>query len=403
MRSYHLSLFVFLAFDIFAAEPEAIYLTWRDDPRSTMLINWITTHTDDDDDIEYKESACASCTFQKVRGTHKRLNVNTTYQVHRVDMKGLKADTSYTFRLETDRAQEYTFLTMSDDFKEAKRFIIGGDVYSRDFGNDSDRSYKKMNELAASYEPFCVFLGGDLSYAGNEPEDFKYWIRWFKIWWESMRGENNRLIPMVTALGNHELEKANRNDISKILYFDFFPPVKNVGYYKLRFGNTMTMLVLDSNNVSSIEGAQRTWLDSNLKQDTQRDHVFALYHHPAYPSVREFTGTTATKIRSFWSPLFERYGLDTAFENHEHSYKRSHPMRAGRRDNNGILYVGDGAWSVEPREINPDNKSYLDVAKSKRNFVLMEIEGKQRKFKAISSENEVIDQWQTSALLLSVP
>lgn len=396
MRIYHLCILLFISFKIFAGAPEGIYLTWRDDPRTTMLINWITLHTDDDDDIEYKESTCTSCSFRKLRGTHKRLNVNNIYQVHRVNMEGLQPNTSYTFRLETDPAEEYTFLTMSDDLKDAKKFIIGGDVYGQDFGSNSDRYYTEMNQLAASYDPFCVFFGGDLSYAGNAPEDFKYWLRWFKIWWKTMH-KNGRLIPMVTALGNHEVEQADRNAINKLLYFDFFPPVNNVGYFKLRFGTSMTMLVLDSNNISSIEGSQRNWLDTQLKQDTTRDHVFALYHHPAYPSVRSFTGTEATKIRTFWSPLFERYGLDTAFEHHEHSYKRTYPLRAGKRDAKGILYVGDGAWSVKPREINPKNKDYLAVAKSERNFILMELQGKERTFKAISHENKIIDEWQSTA------
>ncbi len=366
-----------------------------------MMLNWITKHNDDDDDIEYRETSCTTCAFRKVRGTHKRLNVNNDYQVHRVNLNGLKSGNSYTFRLETQRSNEYTFLTMSEDLSNPTKFIFGGDIYSDSLGDDRDVLYSEMNKLAASYDPFCIFIGGDLSYAGNNPDSFKYWIRFFNIWWKTMRGANNRLIPMVTALGNHEIEDGDRNAPSKLLYFDFFPALNNVGYYKLNFGTTMTMLVLDSDNVSPITGAQKSWLNTNLKQETNRDHLFALYHHPAYPSVRALNEPDANMVRQHWSPLFEKYGLDNAFENHEHAYKRSYPIKAGRKAADGIVYVGDGAWGVEPRELNPDNRSFFEKAKSERHFILMELQDQTRNFKAISWENKVIDQWSTTSAMTS--
>jgi hypothetical protein len=394
--------FGLLSTNLLAGEPDAIYLTWRDDPRSTMMINWITEHNDDDDDIEYRESSCPTCEFRKVRGTHKRLNVNNDYQVHRVNINGLKSGTSYTFRLETHRSNEYNFLTMADNLDTPTKFIIGGDIYSDSLGDDRDALYTEMNKLAASYDPFCVFLGGDLSYAGNNPDAFKYWIRWFNIWWKTMRGTNNRLIPMVTAVGNHEIEDGNPKDPSKLLYFDFFPALNNVAYYKLNFGSTMSMLILDSDNVSPINGSQKSWLNTNLQQEANRDHLFALYHHPAYPSVRSLIGPEANKIRQHWSPLFEKYGLDNAFEHHEHSYKRTYPIKAGRRADGGIVYVGDGAWGVEPRALNPVNKAFFEKAQSERHFILMELQEKTRNFKAISWENKVIDQWSAGASVESL-
>ena len=34
------------------------------------------------------------------------------------------------------------------------------------------------------------------------------------------------------------------------------------------------------------------------------------------------------------------------FENHDHNFKRIHPIRDGRRDPDGVNYPGAGAWGV---------------------------------------------------------
>lgn len=375
--------------------PNGVYLTWRDDPRTTMIINWITSHTDDDDIVEYRETSCQTCAFKRVNGTHQRLNVNDDYQVHRLTLTNLRANTSYSFRLNIQPREVYTFQTMSEDLSNPTRFILGGDVFSDSLDEigDRDRLYAEMNRLAASYDPFCVFLGGDLSYAGNTKSEFNYWLRFFEIWWKSMRGSNNRLIPMVTALGNHELEDADRDEVDKLLYFDFFPPVNRKGYYKLNFGSTMSILMLDTGNVNKIGGVQTTWLDANLRAEKNRDHLFAIYHHPAYPSIGSFTGSQAKDIRKNWSPLFEKYGLDAAFENHSHHYKRTYPLKRERRANDGIVYVGDGAWGVHPRISNGQNNRFFEKSASARHFILLELHNKRRHFRAISSDNEVIDEW----------
>jgi hypothetical protein len=58
-------------------------------------------------------------------------------------------------------------------------------------------------------------------------------------------------------------------------------------------------------------------------------HLFPVYHVPGYPSVRAFDGATSAQVREHWAPLFERAGVRVAFENHDHAYKRTHPIRAG--------------------------------------------------------------------------
>jgi hypothetical protein len=83
-------------------------------------------------------------------------------------------------------------------------------------------------------------------------------------------------------------------------------------------------------------------------------------------------------IRQHWVPLFERFGLNVAFEHHEHAYKRTHLLLQGSPHPAGILYLGDGSWGVEkPRKPkSPSERPYLAKSASTRHFILVELTNK---------------------------
>jgi hypothetical protein len=57
--------------------------------------------------------------------------------------------------------------------------------------------------------------------------------------------------------------------------------------------------------------------------------------------------------------LFDRYELMAAFENHDHVFKRSHPIRGDRVDPTGTLYLGDGAFGRGPRVVDGPRQVHL--------------------------------------------
>jgi hypothetical protein len=62
----------------------------------------------------------------------------------------------------------------------------------------------------------------------------------------------------------------------------------------------------------------------------------------------------AVDIQQKWCPLFETHGVDAVFEHDHHTYKRTWPLTAGKRDDaNGIPYLGDGAWGAAVRPVQP--------------------------------------------------
>ena len=105
-------------------------------------------------------------------------------------------------------------------------------------------------------------------------------------------------------------------------------------------------------------------------------------------------GTRLT-IRRFWAPLFERYRVDIVFEHHEHCYKRTRPLKNGSVDPDGVVYIGDGSWSVYPREPKEASKvPYLATTARVRQFLKVTRTGTDRTVRAISSDNSVFDTFE---------
>jgi hypothetical protein len=57
----------------------------------------------------------------------------------------------------------------------------------------------------------------------------------------------------------------------------------------------------------------------------------------------------AEVIREEWVPLFDLAKIPFVFEHHNHCFKRTHPLKGGKVDPKGTVYLGDGSWGVSPR------------------------------------------------------
>ena len=84
--------------------------------------------------------------------------------------------------------------------------------------------------------------------------------------------------------------------------------------------------------------------------------------------------------------------MKIAFENHDHAYKRTFPIKENAINEKGIVFMGDGAWGVNVREVhNPDETWYLKKALSQRHFILLTLQGNHQQLTVINEEGEIID------------
>ena len=57
---------------------------------------------------------------------------------------------------------------------------------------------------------------------------------------------------------------------------------------------------------------------------------------------------------AIFCPLFDKYNVDIALEADGHCMKRTVPIRSGKEDPTGVVYVGEGGLGVGQREPDQD-------------------------------------------------
>ena len=102
------------------------------------------------------------------------------------------------------------------------------------------------------------------------------------------------------------------------------------------------------------------------------------------------------EIRDHWVPLFERYGVDVAFENDHHVYKRTQPIQKGAVARDGVTYIGDGSWGVDVREIKWERlrrKPYLVRGESINHLISVTLYQDRQEFRAVDKDGKPVDHY----------
>jgi hypothetical protein len=213
-----------------------------------------------------------------------------------------------------------------------------------------------------------------------------------------MRGQDGRLIPMITCIGNHEVDGGYNQPRQKAPFFyalfdGLFP---ETGFATLDFGDYLSLVLLDTGHTSPIDGEQADWLEKVLKARAEHPNVFVVNHVPAYPSYRKMTGAngkegTGEGNRKHWVPLFEKYRVPIVLEHHDHTFKRTKPLLEGTSHENGVLYLGDGSWGRLRTPHKPEELAYLAASSRDYQLSLHRIQGAERFHLALDDSGRVMD------------
>lgn len=382
-----------------ALEPRdmvGLYLTWYGDPTTSIGVNWVDLYEDSGDTVMYR--AAGETAWRSAKGKNGKV-ADTVMRVHQVALKDLKPDTLYDFtvgdREQRDARRFLRFRTMPAEMSRPVRFVTGGDM------QHSREMVDAMNRVAGKLDPDFAVLGGDLAYA-NDVEAVP-WFDWLQSWTRHMRTSDGRLIPMIAVIGNHEVSNGGYGQTPEQAryFYDLFPLPESKSNFAVDFGKYLSFVALDSDHSQRVAD-QTAWLDTAMKERGDQRFLFAVYHYPAYGTAKLDEGSelpcdnrVAREIRTGWAPLFERYGVTAVFENDHHTYKRTHRLRNHRRDDeNGVLYLGDGAWGVHARPITPPAEQvwYLARAEQRNHLWLVTLDGPKATFEAIDAEGKVFDK-----------
>ncbi len=370
-----LSLSFLLVFPSFGSQLRAepwdfvgAYLTWNDDPATSITVNWVNLYEDTPTQVIYRHVGEEE--WKLGTGRQSQL-APSVLQVRRVKLEGLQPDSEYEFFPAAEIPtwmKPLRFRTMPAELSRPIRFVTGGDMmHSRQMAD-------AMNKMAGQLDPDFALLGGDLAYANGV--EATRWIDWIQSWYRNARTSDDRLIPLIAVIGNHEVRRGGRKPEDAPYYYGLFELPEGKSFYALDFRDYLSIIALDSEHTTPVIGPQTDWLEQALDARKDQRFVFPIYHFPAYGTAKASEGQLpsdsprAVRIQQNWLPVFEKYGVTAVFENDHHNYKRTHPIRKNQRDDeNGIVFLGDGAWGVRTRGVPaPGEAWYLAHAEATRHL-----------------------------------
>ena len=244
-------------------------------------------------------------------------------------------------------------------------FIAYGDTRFTDpadtIASNPEVRRELVKAIAAAHPDFVTF-GGDITYNGNNPNDWKVYDSETAIW-------RRQHIPVYPALGNHDLHGDIKLSVAN--YFERYPELNNSLYYSVSTGN-MLMLFLDS-ALDETSGAQGDWLRKKLSTvPANVDFVTIVMHHPPYTSSSDEKtyggGHSARPAEQALARFLEEHQKQmrariVVFAGHVHNYEH--------HEHGGVTYFvsGGGGAHAYPIERKPDdlfqskeiNYHYIDV------------------------------------------
>lgn len=366
--------------------PRGLFLTWQRDPTTTMTIQWVGQEADGQQRPIYfaKEGGCD----WRMQPHAARRFPNSDLWIFRAELSGLEPGAEHVFRVGYDSAT-YRFRTMPAKDTNTLQFVSGGDA-------GIGPAPCATNRVAAAQAPMFVVIGGDIAYENGT--NGAVWLEFFDNYSRDLRDDQQRLIPLLVCIGNHEVDGGYvpSRDKAPFFYAYFDGLFRDTSYAVLDFGQYMSLVFLDTGHTSPIDGAQTDWLDRTLKARQDCPNLYVFNHVPAYPSHRDFEGQdgefgTGEANRIHWVPLFERYRVDAVFEHHDHTYKRTHPLLDHRPNDKGVLYLGDGSWGRIRRPTKIHQRPYLAVAHESYHLSVHQIQGREQFHVALSETGRVVD------------
>jgi hypothetical protein len=385
---------------------QAVYVTWQRDPTTTLTAHWIGP-------LDPRWATAAICRAPDIPQQADALRYTTTPAAARpvpgtagriayaAEFIHLTPDTAYLLAV-PGREQPLRVRTLPADPDAPLRFVAAGCAYK------NKKPTEAMIRAVAHHDPHFALFAGDIAYADGDPAQAHRWLYLLATWENLARRADGSLIPLVVAIGNHEVSDGGRGRTKAYapFFYSLFAFPAPAGYGVLDIGDHASIFLLDSGHTNPVPGHQTDWLEDELAARQDRTHLIAAYHVPAYPSARSFHNTKNREVRRHWAPLFDRFGLDLAIEADDHAYKRTLPLRNDRPHPAGTVYVGDGGFGMDSLRTPADpgtgsafgnRRGYLARTAEVTHAELITLHGPERSILALDTQGRVFDAYRFAA------
>jgi hypothetical protein len=367
-------------------EFDTLFLTWQRDPTTSMTVQWVEGDRNPTERaVTYLQHG--QQVWQSVVPRKRPYPRTDRLHIYRAELIGLSPGSEYRFQIGAE-SPVFRFRTMPDKLTDTFSFVSGGDC-------GINHNAIATNALAAKQDPMFVLIAGDLGY--DNGKDAGISLAFLRNYRKAMIDSMGRLIPLLVTLGNHEVRGGyNQPRENGTFFFPLHDGLySDASYAALDFGDYLSLVLLDTGHVSRIAGEQTDWLAKVLAERAERSHLIAACHVPAYPSHREYDPTNqhgcGCDNRRHWCPLFEKYNVDVVLEHHDHTFKRTFPIKGGLVDQHGVTFLGDGSWGMLRPPIPLEKRPYMAKASMAYHLSLHRLEADRQFHLALSNRGRVED------------
>jgi hypothetical protein len=420
--------------------PIQVHLTWQtNDTAHTMTVTWRTSGAGTGDTVKYdtvSRGGVVANYAHEATGSHHTFEFHVPVEtenitgvlygedpadfwinwpcdytfkgyIHDVGLTGLEPDTTYYFICGGTGgwSQEWSFRT-APAISENIVFAAGGDSRSPYGGEIESHPERVSNfpvgrnwvsEEMAANEPLFAIYTGDFVERAELPGHWNSWMDHQEEYWVT---EDNRMIPIVPAIGNHEvltemfpLDGREYGKENAPFYYEQFALPGNERWYSLDFGPDLHVVCLDSEVPPDEFPTQASWLESDLAA-TDAEWIVVAFHRPPYSSGDHGNDED---VQEHWVPIFEDYGVDLVFSGHDHNYERSYPIKDGVRASSteeGVTYVANGAWGAPTYPVEETNWWTATYVEMHHCFNLAKISAAENTLilKAIDADSNVLEE-----------
>jgi hypothetical protein len=219
-------------------------------------------------------------------------------------------------------------------------FVVYGDTrFTGEQGVADAVARRALVERIAAERPAAIFIGGDLVYRGNVPDDYAIY-RGETLEWARQR------IPVFPALGNHEFSGCDSDEPQPCLenWWQAFSELRLRPYrwYSVSIGREILALMLDSAASLKPDSEQHRWLERQMAAADPRYELILIVLH--YPPVRDPVfphGRDEAEV--------ERYLAGRAPASHARVIVvGSHVHNYERFARKGVVYLVSGGGGAKP-------------------------------------------------------
>ena len=361
-----------------SSTPDQVMLTWSADPATSMDIQWRTDTTVETGKINFRErgsDTIISVAAEKFRMEDRNLMNDRYINRFTVQLRNLKPGTTYEYQIppQTDWPEKYSFSTEKPD--SSFSFVWTGDTHH-------SPTIEKLYNLADQSHPDAAFysIAGDLVTEGLHRD---HWDDLFHFTREIISRK-----PLMAVIGNHD----TRQGLGAWMYRELFSYPKDAPdgvhqehTYSFRYKNALFLMIESTASIDS----QKVWIQDQLaKSDAQ--WKFAMFHFAPYNWEEPYPD-----IQAAWIPIFDKYHVDMVMNGHIHYYMRSMPMKGGKVVDSykeGTAYVESVGIPTKP-EKRPEEPYAVVRDFNGGIYQYVKIEGNKLSFKAVNSDNKVIDSF----------